>query len=206
MFLSSPLIGNLIVSPPKLVEFSNISPPQSPVNQVNNRKNLQKSYNKSSNSKPANKPSSTVYTYTQASSANVLDILKLKKNFFKLSNKKIEKIHKTVNNSNIPKLCINMTTKGSSCKQIIIPMDSNNLKKFLFLSDEHVVNLDCALKGIKSDVIIDFIRSDYKGLIIVSNKVVFPSNIYVINNYIKNANSMMFKTLDSCSLNLILRH
>ena len=174
------------------MEFSNISPSQSPVNQVNNRKNLQKSHNKSGNSKPANKPSSTICTYTQASSANVLDILKLKENFFKLSNKKIEKIHKTVNNSNIPKLHINMTTKGSLCKQIIIPMGSNNLKKFLFLSDEHVVNLDCALKGIKSDVIIDFIRSDYKELIIVSNKVAFPSNIYIINNYIKNANNLDF--------------
>jgi len=55
----------------KPVEFSNIFPLQSPVNQVNNRKNLQKAHNKSGNSKPANKPSPTTCTYTQALSANI---------------------------------------------------------------------------------------------------------------------------------------
>jgi len=182
------------------VEFSNIPFLQNPVNQVNDRKNLQKSHNKSGNSKPAKKPSPTVCTYAQASFANVQDILKLKENFPKLSNKKIEEIHKTVNNSNIPKPYINMTTKDPLHKQIIIPMGSNNLKKFLSSSGKHIVNLNCVLKGIKSDVIIDFIRSDYRELIIISNKVASPSNICVINNYVKNTNNLDFNDVQDTQL------
>ena len=85
-----------------------------------------------------------------------------------------------------------MTTKDLSCKQIIVLMDSDNLKKFLFLSGEHVVNFNHALKDIKLDIIVDFIRSDYRGLIIVFNKVAFPSDICAINNYVKNANNLDF--------------
>ena len=73
--------------------------------------------------------------------------------------------------------------KGFSCKQIIIPMGSNNSKKFLTSSGDHVTNMNCALKSIKFDIVIDFIRSDHRGLIVVSN----------------------FKTLDFPSPNLISR-
>jgi len=85
-----------------------------------------------------------------------------------------------------------MTTKGPLCKQIIVSIGSNNLKKFLSLSSKHIVNLNYTLKGIKLDVIIDFIRFDYKRLIIVSNKVMFPS---IINNYVKNANNLDFNDI-----------
>ena len=83
-----------------------------------------------------------------------------------------------------------MTTKGPSYKQIIIPIGTNNLKKFLSTSSDHVTNVNCTFEGIKSDVIIDFIRSDYRRLIIISNKVVFSSNISIISNYVKNANNI----------------
>jgi len=98
-----------------------------------------------------------------------------------------------VNNSNVPKPHTNMITKGLSCKQIIISMDSNNLK-FLSLSGEYIVNLNHTLKSIKSDVIVDFIRSDYRELIIVSNKVASPSDICVINNYVKNTQLLQSKS------------
>ena len=182
------------------MKFSNILPPQSSVNQVNNRKNLQKSHDKSDNSKSANKPFPTACTYIQALSTNVWKIFKLKENFSKLSDKKIEEIHKTVNNSNVPKPHINITTKDLSCKQIIISMGSDNLKKFLSSSSKHVVNLNHALKDIKSDVIIDFMRSDYRGLIIVSNKVASSSDIYVINNYVKNINNLDLNNVQDARL------
>ena len=57
-------------------------------------------------------------------------------------------------------------------------------------SGNHVTNLNHTLKGIKLDVTIDFIRSDYKELIIVSNKVVLSSNISIVSNYVKNTNNM----------------
>jgi len=93
-----------------------------------------------------------------------------------------------------------MTTKDLLRKQIIISMGSNNLKKFLSLSDKYIVNLNYALKDIKSDVIIDFVRFDYKRLIIVFNKVVSPSNICVINNYVKNTNNLNFNDVQDAWL------
>ena len=95
-----------------------------------------------------------------------------------------------MNNSGNHKPYISIKTKGLLHKQIIVPMSSNNIKKFLALSSDYIINLNHTLKGIKSNVIVDFIQTDYKGLIIVSNKFVSLSNIYVINNYIKNTNNI----------------
>ena len=118
---------------------------------------------------------------------NVQNILKLKKNFYNLSDKKIEDIHKTMNNSGNPKPCISMMTKDPSYKQIIVSIGSNNIKKFMASFSDHVINLNHTLKDIKLN---DFIQTDYRGLIIVSNKVASLSDICVISNYIKNANNM----------------
>ena len=79
-----------------------------------------------------------------------------------------------------------MTTKGPLYKQIIVFIGNNN---FLLLFNKYVINFNCTLKGIKLDIIIDFIRFDYRGLIIVFNKVVFS---FVINNYVKNTNNLDF--------------
>lgn len=50
-----------------------------------------------------------------------------------------------------------MITNGLLCKQIIIPIGSDNINKFMVSSSEHVAGPNCTLKGIKSDNIIDFI-------------------------------------------------
>ena len=128
--------------------------------------------------------------YVQVLFFNVQDIFKLKENFFKLFNKKIEKIYKTINNLNVFKLYINMTIKSLSYKQIIVLINSNNLKKFLFLLSKHVINFNYVLKGIKSKIFVNFIRFNYKRLIIVFYKVISPFNINITNNYIKNTNNL----------------
>jgi len=83
-----------------------------------------------------------------------------------------------------------MTTKDPSCKQIIVPMGDNNIKIFMLSSNDHVVNINQALKNVKSDIIIDFIRPDHRGLVPVSNKVAAQLDICIINHYIKNANNI----------------
>lgn len=121
-------------------------------------------------------------------SGNIKDILKLKENFPYLSSKKIEDIYKTINETGKLKPHINMTTKGPSCKQIIVPMDSENINKFMTFFSEHVANLNHTLKGIRSDIFIYFIHFNYCGLIVISNKVTFSSDLNVVENYIKNIN------------------
>ena len=123
--------------------------------------------------------------YTQASFGNVKEIFKLKNNFSNFSFKKIKDIYMAISNLGKIKSCINITTKNSSCKQII-SMKNNNSKKFIKSSDNYITNLNCALKNIKSDTIIDFIYIDHCSLIVIANKVVIPSKLYMVENYIKN--------------------
>ena len=81
---------------------------------------------------------------------NVKEILKIKKSFLNISLKKIEEIYKTINNSGKLKPSINMSTNESSRQQIIIPIEANNISKFISLSNDYITNINRALKSIKS--------------------------------------------------------
>jgi len=104
-------------------------------------------------------------SYTQASSNGsnsnstnmARETLKIKKAFPSLQNKKIEQIQKIISGITNPKPHINMTTKGPSCKQVIIPMCLDNTNNFVKKSSIYVANINRALKNIKLDVMADFI-------------------------------------------------
>ena len=84
--------------------------------------------------------------YAQESISKVGKILKIKENFPNLSTKKIKNIHKMINDSGKSKLRINITTKGLSRKQVIVPMGDDNKFKFMALSGIHISNLNNVLK------------------------------------------------------------
>ena len=46
------------------------------------------------------------------------------------------------------------------------------------------------LKEVKSEISVDFIQSDNKGLLITTNKVTTVSNLKIIEKYIKNLNNI----------------
>ena len=83
-----------------------------------------------------------------------------------------------------------MTTKSPSQKQIIVSMDNDNKTKFMALSSVHLINLNRALKNIKSDVMADYVCLEQNGITIVTNQVVSFLNLQVIENYIKNVNNV----------------
>jgi len=78
--------------------------------------------------------------------------------------------------------------KGLSRKQVIVSMNNDNKKNFIEESSSYVTNMNSTLKNIKLDVMVDFAQVDSRGIIIVTNKVVFSLNLQTIENYIKNAN------------------
>ena len=95
-----------------------------------------------------------------------------------ISNKKIDLVQKIINSTNVKsKLKINMTTKSLSCKQVIIPMNSELAKKFIEDSSMHVMNINCALKNIWSNIIADFIQAEDKGIIITTNNISSSSDL-----------------------------
>jgi len=148
--------------PTKPVEFT-----KSPLPQLLPRLSkevLEKSkfHGKNASSKEKKATEIAKLSYVQVLLKNVNNILKIKENFPELSNKKIEELNRSIfNKSEKLKLKINMTTKSPSHKQVIVPMGSDNAKSFMTALSDHIANLNCALKNIKSDLIIDFIHINY---------------------------------------------
>ena len=70
------------------------------------------------------------------------DVIKIKETFLSIRVKKIDQINNIVNGSFKPKPCIQITTKGPSRKQVIIPMDNDNIVKFMKNSSIHITNLN----------------------------------------------------------------
>ena len=107
-----------------------------------------------------------------------MNMLKIKKMFLKLQNQKINQVQKIINGGESkPKPCINMITKGPSCKQIIIPMNKEAANKYIKDASNYISNINQALKVIKSSIIADFIHVDNKGIIISTNNVTSPSDL-----------------------------
>ena len=75
-------------------------------------------------------------------------------------------------------------------RQIIIPMNSENLAKILSKSAKYITNINNALRSIKSYIIVDFIHSDHRGLIITTNNVMSVLDLNTVKKYIKSIDSI----------------
>ena len=127
------------------------------------------------------------YTQVSAKVTNTTrDILKIKETFSNLQNKKIELVQKIISGEGKLKPCINITTKGPSQKQVIIPMSSDNVNKFVKEFSIYIANINRAFKNIKSDVTADFICVENKRVVITTNKIASPLDLQTIKKYIKN--------------------
>jgi len=105
------------------------------------------------------------------------DTLKIKETFPNLQDCKIKQVQKIINSVIKPKPQINMTSKGPSQKQIIVLMSVENTKYFIRESSFHAININRALKGIKSNIMADFICTDAKGIIISTNNIACSSDL-----------------------------
>ena len=115
-------------------------------------------------------------------------IIKIKETFLALGTKKINQIQNIIKDGPKPKLHIQITIKGLSRKQIIILMNSDNTVKFMKDSSLHVANINRSLRNAKSEILVDFIWSDQSGIMVVICKVPSQSDLYIIENYVKNVN------------------
>ena len=105
-------------------------------------------------------------------------MLKIKETLLNLLNKKIKQVQKVINSSNNKsKLRITMTTKSSLRKQVIIPINNDITKKFIKDSSSHIININWALKAIKSSTIANFIQVEDKSIIIMTNNISLGSDL-----------------------------
>jgi len=110
-------------------------------------------------------------------------------------------IHKVINNTdnkNKPKLDI--TTKSPLCKQIIIFIGSNSAKRVMAQSNIHISNINRSLKGIKLEIIVDFIRSNNKNIIFTTNKATATLDLNIVKEYLENLNDVDSSDLISLRL------
>ena len=112
-------------------------------------------------------------SYAQASkqSASTSEALKIKESFLALNMKQINQVNNIVKDNQKPKPHIQMTTKGLSRKQIIVPMSNDNNNAFMKNSVAHIANINRLLSNAKSEVAVNYIRSNPIGLLIITNKV-----------------------------------
>jgi len=103
----------------------------------------------------------------------------------KFSSKQINRVNNIIKGNSKPKSRIQMIMKGPFRKQIIVIMSGDNFNSFMKNSSTHVSNLNRLLRNVKMEVVVDFIRSDPIGLVIVTNKVTIQSNLQIINQYVK---------------------
>ena len=101
---------------------------------------------------------------------------------------KIENIQRIIKDNDKLKLKLNMTMKGPSRKQIIVPTNNDNKVKFVAELNAHITNINRVLKNIKLKVKANFIHSEQIDIVIVTNKVTSPLDLQTIENYIKNTN------------------
>ena len=120
--------------------------------------------------------------------------------FLNYKTKKIENIQKIISGENQTKPRMNMTMKGPSRKQIIVPINLENTKKFMKDVSSHIININRALKKIKSDITVDFIQLDNKGVVITTNKITGTLDLQTIKRYVKNINNIKSNQVEALRL------
>ena len=92
-------------------------------------------------SKDRPKPNKS-YAQTSKPTVSTAKVFKIKKMFSALSVEKINQVNNIVNGLSKPKPKIQMTTRGLSRKQVIIPMSKENIDSFIKNSLLHVTSMN----------------------------------------------------------------
>ena len=69
-------------------------------------------------------------------------------------------------------------------------MSGENISSFMKNSSLHVANINRNLRNTKSDVLVDYLRSENSGIMVITNKVAQQSDMSIIDNYVKNLNDI----------------
>ena len=114
--------------------------------------------NKPSNDKSKDRPKpSKLYAQASKPTVSTAEVLKIKKTSLALSVEKIDQVNNIINGLSKLKPRIQMTTKGPSRKQVIIPMSKENVELFIKNSSFHVSSMNKQLQNAKTEILVNFI-------------------------------------------------
>jgi len=166
------------------------SPPPSKTAGLNEKKAL------------ALKPMNTKKSYVEASktnnSSNIEDVIRVKEAFPKLLADEAGKMLKAKNsNGGMKKPKINMTTRGQSRKEVIIPIAKTNAELIVNSAHTYISNINKCLKNSKSNIFTDFIQFNINGIIITTNKPANDLNLSTIKKYLKSVQNINPDSIES---------
>jgi len=118
------------------------------------------------------------------------NILHIKEAFPALPNSKILDIHNSVFLVIQRKRKIQITTKGPSRKQAIIPILEKYIDLIMKEASIYVGLINSLLKNAKSTIWSEFIYLCLGGISITTNNIPAPSDLGIIEKYIKSINSI----------------
>jgi len=179
--------NNKEVTKPISISIKKAPPPPLLLAKSKNEVNFISKYFQGSMSMTESKKPTKSYAQTLKQSASTSKVLKIKESFPALNVKQIDQVNNIVKGNQKSKPRIQMTTKGPSRKQIIVSMSNDNNNAFMKNSAAHIASINRLLRNAKSEVAVDYIRSDPIGLLIVTNKVVLQSDLQIIDQYIKKS-------------------
>jgi len=93
-----------------------------------------------------------------------------------------------------------MITKDLSRKKVIILMNTNNAKIFIAQFNVHIANINRLLKEIKLEISTNYIHSNNKRIVIITNKVAISFDLNIVKKYIKELNNVNSNNIMSLRL------
>ena len=107
---------------------------------------------------------------------------------------RILKVKNSSEGTKKPKL--NMTTRGPSRKEVIIPITKSNTELIVKSAHTHITNINKCLKNSKSDIIADFICISNNGIIITMNCPANTSDLSTIENFLKSIDNINLDSIE----------
>ena len=83
-----------------------------------------------------------------------------------------------------------MITKKPLRKQVVIFMNSNNIKKIMAKSNVYIFNINRLLREVKSNILANFINFNNKDIVIITNKIATFSDFNIMEKYVKVMNNI----------------
>ena len=136
-----------------------------------------------------------MYTQISTSTNSTREVLKIKETFPNLPTKKIKNIQRIISSKDKTKPKLHITMKGLFHKQVIIPMSNDNKTKFMLDLSSHIININRALKNIKSEIKADFVWSKQSDIVITTNKITTQLNLQTIEQYVRSTNHIKAKKI-----------
>ena len=107
---------------------------------------------------------------------------------------RILKVKNSSESTKKPKL--NMTTRGPSRKEVIIPITKSNAELIVKSAHTHITNINKCLKNSKSDIIADFICISNNRIIITMNCLANTSDLSTIENFLKSIDNINLDSIE----------